>query len=78
MAFEIKHFPTLAIGTVFTVDGETFIKHSELVFRDPYGLEHYIDPLFDVKLGRELAGKAVAAPQVDTSAKIVKGESEQE
>jgi hypothetical protein len=76
---EIIHFPTLAIGTVFTVDYETFTKLTELTFRDPYGLERYIDPLFDAKLGKVLAGQAAAAvPTVDTSAKVVKGESEQE
>jgi hypothetical protein len=75
---EIKHFPTLAIGAVFTVDGETFTKHSELVYRDPYGMERYIDPLFDAKLGREIANTAAAAaPVADVSAKIAKGEPEQ-
>jgi len=75
---QITHFPTLAIGATFVVDGETFTKNSELTFRDPYGLEHYIDPLFDVKLGKVLAGQSAApSPDVDTSVKIVKGESEQ-
>jgi hypothetical protein len=76
---EIKHFPTLPIGATFAVDGEAYTKTSELVFRDLYGFEHYIDPLFDAKLGRELAGRATAnTPQVDTSARTVKGEPEQE
>lgn len=76
---EIKHFPTLAVGSVFIVDGETFTKHSELVYRDVYGMERYIDPFFDAKLGKELTNTIVAAtPAVDTSAQIVKNEAEQE
>jgi hypothetical protein len=75
---QIVHFPKLAIGAVFTVDGETFTKYSELIFRDLYGLEHYIDPLFDAKLGREIAGQAAASvPVVDVSVKVVKDETEQ-
>jgi len=74
MTLQIIHFPTIAIGATFVVDGEKYIKHSELVFRDYNNLEHYIDPLFDAKLGKELAGQAAAAPQVDTSATIVKSE----
>lgn len=74
---EIVHFFTLKIGESFSVDGEKYIKHTDLVFRDYNGLEHYIDPLFDAKLGAELAGKAAVAPVVDISAKIVKDETEQ-
>jgi hypothetical protein len=72
---KIEHFLTLLkIGDVFVVDGEKFTKLTELTYRDAYGLEHYIDPLFDVKLGRELAAQAEAAVAkvVDTSATIVK------
>lgn len=75
---QIIHFPTLAIGSTFVVDGEAFVKNTELTFRDPYGLEHYIDPLFDAKLGKVLAGGSTeASPDIDTSAKVVKSESEQ-
>jgi hypothetical protein len=75
---EIINFPALAVGATFVVDGEAFTKRSELVFTDYIGIEHYIDPLFDAKLGKALAAiAAAAAPAVDTSAKIVKGESEQ-
>jgi hypothetical protein len=75
---QIIHFPTLPIGAAFVVDGEAFTKLTELTFRDPYGMEHYIDPLFDIKLGKVLAEKAAAAQTiVDTSAKIVKDEPEQ-
>ena len=71
---KIEHFLTLLkIGDVFTVDEEKFTKLTELTYRDAYGLEHYIDPLFDIKLGKALANLASpAAPQVDTSATIVK------
>ena len=66
-------FPNWAkikIGEQFTAsDGETYTKTTELCFNDAYGFEHYIDPLFDRKIGKE----AKDAPQVDTSAKIVKG-----
>jgi hypothetical protein len=72
---KIEHFLTLLkIGDAFSVDGETFIKLTELTYKDAYGLEHYIDPLFDVKLGKALAEAASSAVDtaVDTSAKIVK------
>jgi 5-methylcytosine-specific restriction protein A len=60
----------IKIGDSFTAsDGETYFKTSDLCFNDAYGLEHYIDPLFDRKIG----APANAAPSVDTSAKIVKG-----
>jgi hypothetical protein len=71
---KIEHFLTLLkIGDTFVVDGEKFTKLTELTYRDAYGLEHYIDPLFDVKLGKVLNAVAeVASTVVDTSAKIVK------
>ena len=69
---EIVYFPTIKIGDTFTVDGEKYKKHSELVYTDYNGFEHYIDPLFDVKLGKMLAAEATTTPQVDTSATIVK------
>jgi hypothetical protein len=81
---QIINFPTLVIGATFAVDGEVFTKLTELTFRDAYGMEHYIDPLFDAKLGRiwaeakaEADKTAAAAAAVDTSAKIVKDEPEQ-
>jgi len=57
---EIVNFPKIGIGEFFVVDGEKFKKHSELVYLDTAGIEHYIDPLFDRKLGA-----VVAAPQVE-------------
>ncbi len=65
---KIVNFPKIAIGATFSVDGETYTKSEGLIYRDAFGFERYIDPLFDAKIGKELA----AAPQVDTSAKIVK------
>lgn len=74
---EIVNFPTIKIGDTFIVDGEKFKKHSELVYIDAYGFEHYIDPLFDVKLGKEFTEQAaLAPPATDTSAKIVKDTEE--
>ena len=78
---EIVHFSKIKIGEVFVIDGERFKKHDDLTYHDAYGLEHYIDPLFDVKIGRWLSEEAeklakLTAPQVDTSAKIEKGETE--
>ena len=60
---EIVNFPKIAIGATFVVDGEKYTKTEELVFRDAYGLERYIDPLFDAKLGKVLAAQAEPAPQ---------------
>jgi hypothetical protein len=57
------------------VEGEAFIKRSELVYTDSLGLERYIDPLFDAKIGRmqEAGAKAAALPApgvLDTSARV--------
>jgi len=78
MSLEIVHFHLLKIGEVFVVDGERFVKHDDLTYTDAFGMQHYIDPLFDAKIGKYSAtGKASTQPQTDVSAKIVKGESEQ-
>jgi hypothetical protein len=59
---KIEHFLTLLkVGDTFVVDGEKFTKLTELTYRDSYGLEHYIDPLFDAKLGKVLAEQADTA-----------------
>jgi hypothetical protein len=71
MSLEIVHFHLLKIGEVFNVDGERYVKHDDLTYTDVFGMQHYIDPLFDAKIGKFT--KAVA-PQTDTSAKIVKDE----
>lgn len=60
MSFEIKNFPLIAIGSLFTVDGETFRKTSDLIFTDVAGIERYIDPLFDKKLTPKPAPAPVA------------------
>jgi hypothetical protein len=75
MSLEIVHFHLLKIGEVFNVDGERFVKHDDLTYTDVYGMQHYIDPLFDAKIGK-FSVKA-STPIVDTSAKVVKDESEQ-
>jgi hypothetical protein len=62
--FEIKFFPTLAMGANFVVDGEAYTKIGDLTFRDAVGMERNIDPLFDVKLGKVL--EAAKAAQVNT------------
>ena len=76
--FDIVHFAALKIGEVFLIDGDRFKKYSDLVYTDIIGMEHYIDPLFDKKVGKMLAAQAAAVappapvPQIDTSAKIEK------
>ena len=68
-----SNFSKIAIGELFkTSDGETYKKTTELTFDDMVGLEHYIDPFFDKKIG---ASENIQ-PDVDTSARIVKGKEE--
>jgi len=76
---EIVNFPKIGIGEFFVVDGEKFKKHSELVFVDTAGIERYIDPLFDRKLGKELAAQmpapaVVPPPFVDAETGGIKAE----
>ena len=61
---EIKHFQNLPVGANFVVDGESYIKKDEVSFRNAYGIEQNIDPLFDAKLGKALGlvEAPVAAP----------------
>ena len=61
---EIKHFHNLPVGASFVVDGESYIKKDEVSFRNAYGIEQNIDPLFDAKLGKALGlvEAPVAAP----------------
>jgi hypothetical protein len=65
---EITHFPTLPLGANFVIDGMAYTKTSELVYRDSVGIECYIDPLFDAKIGKmkEAAAKAAVLPQTST------------
>lgn len=68
-----SNFSKIKIGKFFkTSDGETFKKTTELTFDDMVGLEHYIDPFFDKKIG---AAENIQ-PDVDTSARITKGKEE--
>ena len=67
------NFSKVKTGDYFTAsDGEKYKKTSELTFDDSYGLEHYMDPLFDKKIGAPL----VTPKSIDTSARVVKEEFE--
>lgn len=72
---EIKHFYNLPVGANFVVDGESFIKKDEVSFRNAYGMEQNIDPLFDAKLGKALGlvGEDAAAPATVKLQGTVKG-----
>jgi hypothetical protein len=71
--FPIEKFNKIKIGEQFNAsDGEVYKKTGELTFTDAYGFEHYIDPLFDKKIGEVL--KPQTKPDVDVSAKVVKDE----
>lgn len=66
------NFSKIKIGSYFEAsDGEKYKKTSELTYDDAYGLEHYIDPMFDKKINQPVTN----APGVDTSAKVVKDET---
>lgn len=71
----ITNFGKIKIGEFFVVDGESYKKHDELCYVDGAGIQRYIDPLFDAKIGSPKPLKK--DPNiVDTSAKIVKGDDE--
>lgn len=70
---EIVHFLKLPNGATFVVDGETFTKHEGLVYTDAFGLEHYIDPLFDAKLGKALAAQKAEAEAAAKAAETTEG-----
>lgn len=71
----MTNFSKIKVGTWFTAsDGEKYKKTSELTYDDSYGLERYIDPLFDKKIGSTVAD---TSKTIDTSAKVVKGSSEE-
>jgi hypothetical protein len=62
------NFSSIKVGATFRAGGDTYRKTSDLTFDDVNGIEQYIDPLFDRKIGKD----AVPPVKVDTSAKIVK------
>lgn len=62
------NFSKIKIGSTFKAGGETYKKTSDLTFDDVNGIEQYIDPIFDRKIGAE----AVPPLKIDTSAKVVK------
>src|ERR1700677_5106052 len=69
-----SNFSKIKIGKLFTTsDGDTFKKTTELTFDDMAGIEHYIDPFFDKKIG---AAENIQ-PDVDTSARIIIGGKEE-
>ena len=72
---EIKHFHNLPVGANFVVDGESYIKKDEVSFRNAYGIEQNIDPLFDAKLGKALGlvSAEVAPPPTVKLQGTVKG-----
>jgi len=66
-----SNFSKIKIGTLFTADGETYKKTTELTYDDSVGIERYIDPFFDKKIN---APVVPAKPDVDTSAHVVKSD----
>lgn len=71
-----ENFSKIKMGSLFTTsDGETFKKTSDLTFEDMAGIEHYLDPFIEKKIGQKPVD---AKPTVDTSARVVKsGETEE-
>lgn len=71
-----NNFSKLKDGEFFTtIDGERYKKTGPLTFDSMVGIEQYIDPLFDRKIGQP--GQAALAG-IDTSARVVKSEPEAE
>ncbi len=66
-----SNFSKIKIGATFhTSEGEAYKKTSELTFESlSTGIEQYIDPFFDKKIG---TGVSTSAPAIDTSARVVK------
>lgn len=65
-----SNFSKIKIGSTFTTsDGEVYKKTSELTYDDSVGMERYIDPFFDKKIGA--AAKAVSKPDIDISARVI-------
>jgi hypothetical protein len=74
---EIKHFHNLPVGAAFVVDGESYIKKDGVSFRNAYGMEQNIDPLFDAKLGKALGlveAEAPAAASLKLQGKVQAGQ----
>ena len=66
-----SNFSKIKMGALFTTsDGETYKKTSELTFDDMIGIEHYIDPFIDKKIGPTAVPST--GQKIDTSARIVK------
>jgi hypothetical protein len=66
-----SNFSKIKMGAMFTTsDGETYKKTSELTFDDMIGIEHYIDPFIDKKIGPGAVPSTGGV--IDTSARVVK------
>jgi hypothetical protein len=61
----MTNFSKIKIGAYFEAGDEKFKKTSELTYDDMAGIERYIDPFFDKKIGQ-----AAKVTTIDTSAKI--------
>ena len=73
---QIKHFQNLPVGASFVIDGESYIKKDEVSFRNAYGIEQNIDPIFDAKLGKALglvAAEVAPPPTVKLQGTVVDG-----
>lgn len=66
---EITHFHSLPVGAMFTIDGEGFRKTSEVAYRGVDGLERYIDPITDAKLGKAM-GVPTTVPEKPATIKL--------
>jgi hypothetical protein len=74
----ITNFSNIKIGEYFVVDGESYKKHDELIYIDGAGIQRYIDPLFDKRIGKKPETSKKDPNIIDVSAKIVKGDEEAE
>jgi hypothetical protein len=69
-----NNFSKIKDGEFFTTtDGERYKKTGPLTFDSLVGIEQYIDPLFDKKIGQPTSA---AQSGIDTSARVVKSEPE--
>jgi hypothetical protein len=59
------NFSAIKRGERFYIDGEPFVKTSELTFDDAAGFERYIDPLQDARISKGTA-PAATEPTTDT------------
>src|SRR5271170_5924690 len=60
------NFSAIKRGERCYIDGEPFVKTSELTFDDAAGFERYIDPLQDARIGKGVAPAAKSEATTDT------------